>query len=142
MINDVILTPLKVIETPGGRVMHALKDTDLGFDRFGEAYFSEVQPMKIKAWKRHRDMTLNLIVPFGKIRFVIFDDRMSGENSYQEFTLSIEEYYRLTIPPMVWLGFQGKAECNSMLLNIANLSHDPSEVDRKNIDEIEFNWGF
>ena len=29
---------------------------------------------------------------------------------------------------------------NSMLLNIANLMHDPKEVDRKNINEIEFDW--
>jgi dTDP-4-dehydrorhamnose 3,5-epimerase len=140
MIDGVIVTPLKIIEVPGGRVLHALKDIDIGFNRFGEAYFSEVEPTRIKAWKRHREMTLNLIVPMGEIRFVLFDDRTPKNGSFQEITLSIEKYYRLTIPPMVWLGFQGKANTNSMLLNIADLTHEPDEVDRKNINEIEFDW--
>ena len=29
----------------------------------------------VKAWKRHRQMTLNLVVSVGVIRFVMFDDR-------------------------------------------------------------------
>ena len=72
MIEDVILTPLKIIDVPGGSVMHAMKKDDLGYSNFGEAYFSEIEPNNIKAWKRHRKMTLNLIVPNGEIRFVLF----------------------------------------------------------------------
>ena len=140
MISGVILTPLKVIEVPGGRVLHALKNKDLGFNGFEEAYFSEIDSMQIKAWKRHREMTLNLIVPMGEIRFVLFDDRTFSNRSFQEITLSIDNYYRLTVPPMVWLGFQGRAKTSSMLLNIADLRHDPDEVDRKNINEIDVDW--
>jgi dTDP-4-dehydrorhamnose 3,5-epimerase len=54
--------------------------------------------------------------------------------------MSRENYFRLTIPPMIWVGFQGLSNRNSMLLNIANLMHDPLEVDKKNINEIEFDW--
>ena len=63
MIEDVVLTPLKIIDAPDGRVFHAIKNIDPGFDDFGEAYFSEINSKKIKAWKRHREMTLNLVVP-------------------------------------------------------------------------------
>ena len=41
---------------------------------------------------------------------------------------------------MIWVGFQGLSDTNSLLLNIANFVHDPEEVDRKNINEIEFDW--
>jgi dTDP-4-dehydrorhamnose 3,5-epimerase len=140
MINDIILSPLSIIETPGGNVMHAMKKIDPGYNNFAEAYFSEVEANAIKAWKRHKKMTLNLIVPKGKIRFVLYDDRVNSIEQFQIIILSTKHYQRLTIPPMIWVGFQGLSCKNSMLLNIANLMHDPMEVDRKNIDEIEFDW--
>jgi hypothetical protein len=38
------------------------------------------------------------------------------------------------------MGFKGLSKNGSMLLNIANILHDPNEVDSKSIDEINFNW--
>ena len=38
MIDGVILTPLDIIETPGGDVLHAMKKIDPGFLSFEEAY--------------------------------------------------------------------------------------------------------
>jgi dTDP-4-dehydrorhamnose 3,5-epimerase len=140
MIKDVLLTPLDIIEVPNGRVFHALKDLDEGYNKFGEAYFSEVEPGKVKAWKRHQLMTLNLVVPIGEIRFVLFDDRLEGHQEYGEYYLSPQRYSRLTIPPMVWVGFQGLSKTNSLLLNVADLTHDPEEVDRKELSEIQFDW--
>jgi dTDP-4-dehydrorhamnose 3,5-epimerase len=140
MIKDVLITPLKVIETPGGNVLHAMKEVDTGFTSFGEAYFSEVNFNSIKAWKRHNYMTLNLIVPIGKIKFVLFDNRERSKNQFQEITISRDNYCRLTIPPKIWVGFKGLASTGSIILNIANICHDPLEVDRKDIEEINFNW--
>ena len=36
---------------------------------------------------------------------------------------------------MVWLGFQGLSSGRSILLNIANIVHDPLEVDKKTIEQ-------
>ena len=97
----------------------------------------------MKAWKRHREMVLNLIVPVGMITFVLYDDRQDSSTygSFQEIILSQENYCRLTVPPMVWLGFKGVMEgANSMLLNIANIPHDPDEVDRLELDVLKYNW--
>ena len=140
MIDDVIITPLEIIETFGGNVMHAMKKTDLGYADFGEAYFSEIEKNKVKAWKRHKDMTLNLIVPLGKIKFVMFDDRKESNNRFQEVIISKENYCRLTVPPMIWVGFKGLSSFKSILLNIASIPHNPKEVDKKEIDKIEFDW--
>ena len=122
MIKDVLITKLDVIDTPGGNVMHAMKETSAGYAGFGEAYFSQVDKGAIKAWKRHKRMTLNLVVPVGKIRFVLFDNREVSNNQFQEVTISKNNYCRLTVPPMVWMGFQGLSPNGSMLLNLANIT--------------------
>ena len=102
---------------------------------------SEIKPRAVKAWKRHRKMTLNLVVPIGEIKFVMFDDRVTNDVNFHEVIISIENYCRLTIPPMIWVGFEGLSRNNSIVLNIASIPHDPREVDRKNLDEIDFDWG-
>jgi len=140
MIKDVLITRLKIIDTPGGNVLHAIQKNDYGYISFGEAYFSEIQNNKVKAWKRHREMTLNIIVPIGIIRFVLFDDRNDSDKKLQQIIISRDNYVRLTVPPMIWLGFQGLYDDISILLNVSNIKHNPEEVDKKNIEEIDFNW--
>jgi len=143
MIDDVIFSPLSIIETKGGDVLHAMKVSDKGFNGFGEAYFSTIKKDSIKAWKRHRKMTLNLIVPIGGVRFVIYDDRISSTTKFEfkEIILSRNRNYgRLTIPPMLWVGFQGLSKKTSILLNVANIEHSSNEVDRKELNKINFNW--
>ena len=140
MIKGLEITPLNIIQTPGGDVMHAMKKSDAGFVQFGEAYFSNIEYQAVKAWKRHHSMTLNLVVPVGRVKFVILDDRMQDKPELQEVIISMENYCRITIPPMVWLGFQGLSKGNSVLLNIADMEHDPEEVDRKTITQIDYDW--
>ena len=140
MIKDVLITPLDIIDTPDGNVMHAMRESDAGYIDFGEAYFSKISPIAIKAWKRHKEMTLNLVVPVGRIRFVLFDNREKSNGIFQEVVISKDNYCRLTVPPMIWMGFQGLSIGDSMLLNIADIKHNSKDVDKKNIEEIEFNW--
>ena len=143
MIDGVIFSPLSIIEVKGGDVLHAIKLSDTGFDGFGEAYFSTIKKGSIKAWKRHHKMTLNLIVPIGKVRFIIYDDRMSSATKleFEEIIISRDKSYgRLTIPPMLWVGFQGLSNETSVLLNVANIEHSLSEIDRKELNQINFNW--
>jgi len=140
MIDDLYVTPQKIINVAGGNVYHAMKANDIGFSGFGEAYFSIVELGVVKAWKRHHKMVLNIVVPVGKIRFVIFDDRNSEKATFKEVVLSKQNYCRLTVPPMVWVGFQGIDKKPSMLLNIADIPHDPNESDQREISEIKYNW--
>lgn len=142
LINGVLVTPLEIIKVTGGDVLHAMKKDDPGNVGIGEAYFSTIEPGVIKAWKRHREMTLNLVVPHGAIRFVVFDDRAGSatEGNYQQVVLSRENYYRLTVPPMVWMGFQGMSKERAIVLNLASILHVPEESDRKTVDEIPYNW--
>ena len=140
-IEDVLITPLSIIDTVGGDVLHAMKCTDNGYNGFGEAYFSIINKGMTKGWKRHREMVLNLVVAVGEVRFVIFDDRPeSGSNGmFQEVVISQSTPLRLTVPKLLWLGFQGIGSDN-VILNIANIVHDANEADLKKISEIDFKW--
>ncbi len=142
MLEGVLLTPLKRVHVTGGDVLHAMKSDDAGFHGFGEAYFSTAEFGAVKGWKRHREMTLNLVVPVGQIRFVIHDDRQNSStcNAFYEVVLSKDNYCRLTVPPMVWLGFQGVSKETGVLLNLADIKHDPSESDKMKIEKLNYKW--
>ena len=77
-IEGIVLTKLKQIHDERGSVLHMIRSDSKEFVKFGECYFSEVLPKKIKAWKCHRLQTQNLAVPVGIIKIVIYDSR---ENS-------------------------------------------------------------
>lgn len=144
MIEGVFLTPLRIIPGENGDILHAIKVTDPTFAGFGEAYFSTVNKGAVKAWKRHRMMTLNLVVPVGEIKFVMYDDRQESSTcgKISEITLSRSNYQRLTIPLMIWMGFKGLGKGLNMLLNVTNIPHDPDEADRQDAfeNDIGYNW--
>ena len=137
-LNDIIVTPLKRIPTDGGDVMHALKYSDNEFNGFGEVYFSWVDQGVIKAWKCHKRMTLNLLVPLGEVCFVF---HLTEERDvFRTVKLGHDRYSRLTIPPGIWFGFQGVASESSLLMNAADIEHDPNEVLRKPVTCFDYNW--
>ena len=147
MIEGVIVTPLRQIYHPKGDVFHAMKRLDPGFDGFGEAYFSSIKGGLVKAWKCHYRMTLNLVCIVGKIHFVLCDrrDNSTTKGEFMEITLSPdmpETYRRLTIPPGVWMGFVGIDENKSILLNVANIPHDPTEQVNIPIEESDIKFDF
>ncbi|MGE5466085.1 MAG: dTDP-4-dehydrorhamnose 3,5-epimerase [Ignavibacteria bacterium] len=137
MLDQIRVTPLARIPTRGGDVMHAMKQTDEGYSGFGEAYFSWVEQGAVKAWKRHMRMTMNLVVPVGRVRFVF---RAEGSDGFREEIAGDGRYVRLTVPPGIWFGFQGLQEPQSLLLNVANIAHDPTEVERRDVPDIDFDW--
>ena len=135
-MDGIIITPLRIIYTPKGEVLHALKKSENSFFGFGEAYFSIVRKGEIKGWKKHKKMILNLVVPIGEIQFVIYNE---FSNKFFQIKLSQKNYKRLTIKPNLWFAFKGLDEYN-MLLNIANIEHDPKESINKKLNDIKFNW--
>jgi len=137
-LDDILITPLKRIPAEGGEVMHAIKSRDLGFNGFGEAYFSWVDYKAIKAWKCHQQMTLNLIVPFGMVKFVFYSSEHSNEARVDD--IGVDNYVRLTIPPGIWFGFQGQSHGRSLVMNLANIEHDPEEVLKKPVSDFLFDW--
>lgn len=142
LIDGVLVTPQKRIINPKGDILHAMKRSGAGYVGFGEAYFSTVHGGVIKGWKRHRRATLNLVVPVGVVRFVIYDDRHDSATAgrFFDITLGEKNHARLTVSPGLWVAFKGMSEGWSMLLNISDEEHDPAEADNIDLDAIPFIW--
>ena len=137
-LDKIKITPLSTFDIDGGAVLHAMKNGDIGYMGFEEVYFSYVQPKAIKAWKLHKRMTLNLVVPLGKVRFVFCDPLIPS--NYRVEDVGEGNYVRLTVPPKVWFGFQGISKSDSLVTNIADLKHDANEVERKSISLFDYKW--
>lgn len=135
-MDGVIVKSLKQIYHPKGDIFHVMKKSDIGFDGFGEAYFSTINKNDIKGWKKHTKMTLNLVVPVGKIEFVIYDENLK---EFFSVKLSQDNYQRLTIKPNLWMAFKG-CEQNNILLNLASIEHDPNEAININLRDIQYEW--
>jgi dTDP-4-dehydrorhamnose 3,5-epimerase len=145
MINGVQIRPLRQILDERGKIMHMLRCDSLGFSRFGEVYFSWVNPGVVKAWHIHREMTLNYAVPVGNIKLVLYDDRpeSSTRGEIQQIYLGPDNYQLVTIPPMVWNGFKGIGVSPAMVANCSDIPHDPDEIQRQDPIEstIPYDWG-
>lgn len=137
VIEGIYITPLKVIGDERGEVRHGLRASEDSFRGFGETYFSVVNRGVVKGWKKHLRMHSNLIVAAGSIRFVCCDDREGSPTRgvVEEYCLSRSVYGRLTIPPGIWMAFQGTSEGTNLLVNIASVEHDPNEVMNLRLDD-------
>ena len=144
MIEGVILTPLKQMFDERGKVMHMLREDSSIFSGFGEIYFSCTYPGAIKAWHLHKKMTLNYAVIFGEIKCVLFDDRPNSKTRgcIDEYFLSPENYFLLTVPPLVWNGWKGLGEHSAIVANCASIPHDTNEIERKPATDpsIPYDW--
>jgi len=137
LLKKIKVTPLKIIKLPEGNIMHALKKKELKNWTFKEAYFSKIKPGKIKAWKFHTKMTLNLIIPRGNVRFIFYSKL---DDSFRSIEIGEKNYCRLSVPPKIWFGFKGVGKYESIILNLTNVQHDPKEIIRCKKNKIKFNW--
>ncbi len=133
-MDGVILTALKKISHPNGDIFHAMKASDKSFFGFGEAYFTSANQDKIKGWKKHTEMTLNLIVVVGEIQFVVHDNK-----SFFSVILSKDNYQRLTVAPGLWVAFKGLS-LENVVLNLSNIEHNSNESINLDLNSFHFDW--
>ena len=139
LIDDVVLTELKQFSDERGTLLHMLRNDDPIFTTFGECYFSEVLPGAVKAWKMHRNQTQNFSVPVGRIKLVIYDNRKNSisNGNLQYVNLGRpDSYFRIMIPPGLWYGFTCISEMPALLVNCADIPHDPQESEIRMLDDI------
>jgi dTDP-4-dehydrorhamnose 3,5-epimerase len=112
--------------------MHMLKGDSPLFTKFGEIYFSIVNPGVVKAWRRHLRMTQHFAVPVGRIKLVIYEESKdsSGNGPFEVLQIGDNDYCLVRIPPLLWYGFQGVSSIPALIVNCTDLPHDPDEVER------------
>jgi dTDP-4-dehydrorhamnose 3,5-epimerase len=130
-IEGVAVVALSRIPDERGTIYHMLRRTDPHFIDFGEIYFTSIYEGVIKGWHRHRDMTLNYVCIWGRIKLVMHDDRVASptRGTTLERFLGPDDYSLVVIPPGVWTGFKGMADV-SIVANCATHPHDPDRTER------------
>ena len=123
-----------------GMILHMLRVDDKNYKKFGEIYFSTINPNKIKAWHFHKLMTLNYAVVHGSIKLVLYDDRDESKTkgTIQEIMLSNENHYLVSIPPKIWNGFCSSNNKHAILANCSDIPHDKEEIIRLPFDDPKF----
>ncbi len=142
-IEGLQINKIKRVHHPKGDILHALRKSEESFKSFGEAYFSMTKFNEVKGWKTHLEATVNLIVPYGKMRFVIYDGDDSGKGNFEEYLLSPdndENYLRITMKPNLWFAHRGEAKTDSLLLVITNIEHYDAEIGRMSFEKVPYNW--
>lgn len=143
-IDGVIVVPMKRIPDERGSIYHMMRNDDPYFKQFGETYGSWVHSGAIKAWHVHKEMTLNYVVPVGKIKLVVCDLRENSptKGKIMEIFMGKDNYVRVSVPPGVANGFKGIGSEDSLVINIATHPYTPGEMIR--IDpfskEIGYDW--
>tara|TARA_B100000767_G_scaffold251948_1_gene255349 strand:- start:7209 stop:7661 length:453 start_codon:yes stop_codon:yes gene_type:complete len=144
-IKGVVITTLKQIKDERGAVLHVIKNDSKTFDSFGEAYFSKINEDVIKGWKFHKEMKQNFCVPYGRLKLILFDNRVNSvtRGEVDEIILDDDEnYIRVTVPENIWYSFRCISKDYCLLLNIANIKHDKEESLQMDLynDIIPYQW--
>jgi dTDP-4-dehydrorhamnose 3,5-epimerase len=144
MIQGVIVRPLRIIADERGKVMHMLRSDSELYLQFGEVYFSIINQGFIKGWKKHSKMTQHYAVPVGNIKLVLYDGRDDSgtRGMIQEVYIGESNYCLIRIPPGVWYAFHAEGKREALIVNCANIPHDPLEsvsMDLNN-EMIPYRW--
>jgi dTDP-4-dehydrorhamnose 3,5-epimerase len=145
LIHDLELIPLRVMEDERGAVLHMIRKDSKEFYKFGELYFSEILPGAIKAWKNNSKLTQLITVPRGKIRLVIYDDRLNSKSKGELQVIDLgrpDSYQLVKIPPKLWYGFKCISDNAALIANCIDDIHSPEYSLTKVIGDssIPYSW--
>ena len=144
MIEGVKITKLKILRDHRGSILTMLRSDSKVYESFGEIYFSTIFYNSIKAWHFHKKAVLNYACIKGKVKLILYDDRKNSKSfgKYDEYILTPKKYFLITIPPLIWSGFKGLNQQESIIANCINLPHDEKEMIRKDHDDkyFKYNW--
>ena len=142
--EGVQVLPLRRIPDERGTIYHMLRSTDPHFVQFGEIYFATVYRGAIKAWHRHREMTLNYACISGRVKLVIYDDRDGSptHGALSEIYLGPDNHSLVVIPPELWNGHKGMSDPHAIIANCCTHPHDPSRSMRLDPSDgrIPYDW--
>jgi len=119
--------PLDEIKTDSSTIIKIIDKNKKNFSEINEIYSTTIKKDVIRAWKKHTEMTCNIFVIKGLIKFLFYDDCFKV---YEEIILKENKKEILEIKPNIWFGFKGFHEENT-LINFSNIIHDEKEILKK-----------
>ena len=124
---------LKIINNQNGDILKFFKKNDL---EIGELYFSWINKNVIKGWKRHKKFNLNIVVPYGMVKFICFNN---PNKKIFKFEIGEKNYKRLFIPHGYWFAFMSTNNSKSLVCSLSSKIHDKKEVETQPLNLYKFN---
>ena len=134
-LDKIKIEKYNVVKNINGIILKILNNKQSNLKYYKDAYFSFVKFNKIKGWKKHTRMTMTLVVPVGKVKFVFYD-----ENKFKSIIIGDNRFYKIIVPPKIWFAFKGISKSKNVIFDLANVKHNDKEVVRKKNNEIKYNW--
>lgn len=146
MLEGVNVKQLKIIPDDRGRLMEILRRDEKLFMEFGQVYMTTAYPGVVKAWHYHKKQTDHFTCVAGRIRLALYDARPDSKTfkGVEEYELSLEAPILVQIPPLVYHGFKGVSDKESIVINTPTYPYDPKKPDEYRIDaydnDIPYDW--
>ena len=129
--------PLTIINNQKGNIYKIMNNKDSFFKKFGEVYFTSIKKNSVKAWRFHKRMTINLVVPIGKVKFVFYIPKY---DYYYVTEIGQNNYCLLNVKPKIWFAFKGLDKSPNLILNFSNIIHNDNEILKKDLKEFNYSW--
>lgn len=120
-----MLKKIKVFKDKRGQVIKMINRKDKFFKKFGEIYFSTILPGKIKAWRKHKKNTCNLMLLKGNV--VI---KLIKNNKIITIKLTERKKKLLRINSNIWFGIKNIGKVEGIIVNLIDNIHNDNEVER------------
>ena len=132
--------PKRRINLKDGDILHYINSNDKNYCGFGETYFSEIKYNSVKGWKKHNEMTMNLICLLGEVQFIFALKDDSKHWVFFEYALQPSNNGVLNVPPGYFFCFKGLGKDYNLISNFSNLHHNEAEITRLPLDSIPYKW--
>lgn len=148
MIHDVDVTDLQINADERGHLTETWRsDWEFYDEKPAMSYVSETYPGVIRAWHRHcRGQIDHFVVPRGKIKVGIYDDREGSPTREQLDTFVIGEgnMKAVRVPGDCWHGFKAVGDDRALVLNFPTNLYDYEDPDEERLpydtDRIPLDW--
>lgn len=126
-----------------GKIILFVKKNSKYFENFGELYCSEIKPGKVKAWRKHNNISSLFTIIKGKVKMVIAQKTVFGNHyNFDEIILSEDDMKIVKVKPNIWYGFKCLGEKSSIITNFLSDLYDENEIERikMNNNKFKYNW--
>ncbi len=135
-IHDVVVRPLVALPDPRGEVCELYRGAwGVHPDPLVYAYLATVEPGVAKAWIRHHHQDDRIACMFGRLLWVLYDDRDGSPTRgvVQRFTSGDRNRVLFTIPAGVWHGVQNVGTAEAAFLNLPTRPYDHETPDKERL---------
>ena len=134
-MQNIKINKLKIKFHKKGNIIKMMSSNNK--NKFGELYISIIKKNKIKGWKFHKKMHMNLFVIKGKVKFIFYDEK---NKKFKKVINSELSKKRIFVPPKVWFAFQNISNSESKILNFSDIKHNAKESLNMDINCLPFKW--